>query len=533
MKASQFAVAAAMALGVSAGSHYGHAHDAFHNKLNLRDYPPSNASQGCGACGAYTIWVTSYGEATRKYKEFSILAIIKTLTRLVHVPPPPATTYVAPTSPATTVTITSPVCVPTPLVTSFSSPGVYTIPATTITVTELTTVCAATTTSVPSGTNTIGGVTTVVETSTTVVCPYAYVTTSAGVTTSTILTTTYVCPSAGTYTIAPITTYVATETIIVYPIPTSYAPGTYCQPEVVTTITEIDYIVICPATSVGAPATTAVAPVAVATTPASIGTSGNQWAMTYTPYTPAGACKAASDVLTDMMAIKAAGFSTVRLYATDCNGLENVGAGCEAAGLMLIIGVFIESSGCAGAQEQVTEIIAWGKWYLVELIVIGNEAIFNGYATPSDLASFISSSKSAFRSAGYTGPCTTTEPLNILQEYTSVFCEVVDIVGCNIHPFFNGDVTAESAGSFVAQQLSIVDALCVGKSGINLETGWPSGGYCNNQACPSPENQKEAIESILSSAGGKSVIFSFTNDLWKDPGAFSCEQTWGAIYLFQ
>lgn len=423
---------------------------------------------------------------------------------------------------------------PTPAVTTCPTPGVYTIPATTITLTESTTVCAATSTNVPAGTHTVGGVTTIVEISTTVVCPYATVSTSGGVTTSTILTTTYVCPSAGTYTIAPITTTVVSSTLLVYPTAASYAPGTYHQPEVVTTITQTDYVIFCPYTSMEVAPTSAPAPVASSSAPSpGLGSSGNQWAITYTPYTGTGQCKAAADVAADMVTIKSAGFSTVRLYATDCNGLQNVGAGCEAVGLKLIVGVFIESSGVSGAQEQVTEIIAWGQWSIVELIVIGNEAVFNGYCTPSELASFISSCKAAFAAAGYSGPCTTTEPLNVLQEYTEIFCEVVDIVGCNIHPFFNADIDASAAGSFVASQLEIVEELCIGKSGVNLETGWPSAGTsCNGVACPTPENQKTAIKAILAAAGGKSAILSFANDLWKEAGEFGCEQHWGVINLF-
>jgi exo-beta-1,3-glucanase (GH17 family) len=449
----------------------------------------------------------------------------------VHIPPAPPSTSssaVAPTSAA-------PVVAPTPAVTTCPTPGVYTIPETTITLTESTTVCAATSTSVPAGTHTVGGVTTIVETSTTIVCPYATVSTSGGVTTSTILTTTYVCPEAGTYTIAPITTTVVSATILVYPTAASYPPGTYHQPEVITTVTETDYVIFCPYTSMeAAPATSAAAPVASNSAPGpALGSSGNQWAITYTPYTSSGACKAASDVAADMAAIKAAGFSTVRIYATDCSGLQNVGAGCQAVGLKMVIGVFIESSGISAAQEQVTEIVAWGQWDLVELIVIGNEAIFNGYCTPSELASFISSCKSAFSAAGYHGPCTTTEPLNVLQEYTEIICEVVDVVGCNIHPFFNADIDASQAGSFVASQLQIVDDLCAGLSGINLETGWPSAGTsCNGVACPTPENQKIAIDAIIAAAGGQSAIFSFSNDHWKDPGSFGCEQFWGVIGLF-
>ena len=127
-----------------------------------------------------------------------------------------------------------------------------------MTVTESTTVCVGETTKVPAGTHTMGGVTTIVETATTVTCPYAKETEHDGVVTSVIETTTYVCPSAGTYTIAPITKTCEEETVIVYPVPTSYAPGTYTAPEQVVTVTETDFVYVCPYSESGVPATTEV-----------------------------------------------------------------------------------------------------------------------------------------------------------------------------------------------------------------------------------------------------------------------------------
>lgn len=472
--------------------------------------------------------------------------------------PPPASTKTSTTTSAPVYVSTSyPVpAVPTPMATTCPTPGVYTIPATTITLTKETTVCGATSTKLPSGGSyTAGGVTTVVTESTTVVCPYAAMSTgSGGVVTEVIMTTTYVCPSAGTYTIAPLTTVCETETVWVYPTPASYAPGTYTQPEVITTVTETDYVIFCPFTS-PAPApvastTYAPAPVVTSTQAAavstptevsttsssgsstSLGSSGNQWAITYSPYNSDESCKDASSVMADITLIKSKGFQTVRVYSTDCSGLQNIGSACEAVGLKMILGIFISNTGISGAQQQVSDIVSWGKWSLVELIVVGNEAIFSGFCTASELAAFITSCKSAFSAGGYTGPCTTTEPLNILQESTEALCAVVDVVGCNIHPFFNADVDAGSAGSFVASQLAIVDQLCSGKSGINLETGWPSAGECNGRACPGTNEQATAVAGIIAAAGGKSVMFSFVDDYWKEPGAFNCEQSWGSIQLF-
>jgi exo-beta-1,3-glucanase (GH17 family) len=260
----------------------------------------------------------------------------------------------------------------------------------------------------------------------------------------------------------------------------------------------------------------------------SLGNSGPKWAITYSPFTSGGLCKDAGSVETDIAAIASAGYATVRIYASVCSGLETVGAACEKYGLKLIIGVFIDDTGLTGgAASDVSAIISWAKWELVELIVIGNEAVFNGYCSASELAAFISSCKSSFSKAGYSGPCTTTEPLDILQANVEVICEVIDVVGCNIHPYFNGATEASGAGAFVAGQLKLVDALCEGKYGINLETGWPSAGNCIGVSCPSPENQLIALKSITEEVGGKSVVLSFFDDLWKEAGDCGCETSFG------
>jgi exo-beta-1,3-glucanase (GH17 family) len=468
----------------------------------------------------------------------------------VYTPPPP------PPPPSTScteeATSSGPATVPTPYVTTFPSTGVYTIPAATITITSETTVVAATTTPLASGGSyTVGGVTTVVVTSTEVVVPVATTTsTPGGAVTSTLLTTTYTCPSSGTYTIAPLTTSVATSTVWVYPVTTSYPAGTYTQPATTITVTETVSPYICPyetsappppppatTSTVAAPpppASTYSAPSAPSSTPSTpgVGNSGNHWALTYTPYTTSGACKTVDAVNSDVADIAAKGFKALRIYSTDCSGLQNVGNAAAAHGLKMILGVFIASSDLSDAQQQIQQISQWAKWSVVDLIVVGNESIQDGYVSGSQLAGLISQAKSAFKAAGYSGPVTTTEPLDSLQANTGALCGVVDVVGANIHPFFNSATVASSAGSFVSSQLDIVDSLCPGKKGYNLETGWPSAGNCNILACPGPALQHTAINGIISAAGDRSVILSYANDEWKAPGPYDVEQHWGAIQLF-
>lgn len=231
----------------------------------------------------------------------------------------------------------------------------------------------------------------------------------------------------------------------------------------------------------------------------------------------------------------AKGFSSVRLYSTDCGGLSAIGAAAATHNLKLVLGVYISPSGISVAAEQVTDITTWasGNYAAVEMIVVGNEAIFNNYADASSLASFISSTKAILRAAGYTGPVTTTEPMNVLQKTSSILCPVVDVLASNIHPFFNPSVTASSAGAFVADALTELETLCGDtRAAYNLETGWPHGGKANGEAVPGMEEQRLAIEAIRGLAGGKSAFFSFVDDLWKHPGDLDVEQSWGCSQLF-
>ena len=264
-------------------------------------------------------------------------------------------------------------------------------------------------------------------------------------------------------------------------------------------------------------------------------TNGNKWAFAYTPYTSSGQCKTADEVMADIAIIAGKGFLAVRLYATDCSGLQNVGAACQANNIKMIIGVFIEASGISGAQAQVTEIAEWGQsgmWEIVILAVIGNEAIFNNYCTPEELAGFISSTKSTWQQSGYNGPCTTTEPLSILQQHAGSLCDVIDVVAANIESFFNSNVVAEQAGTFVAEQLELVGQCCPGLEAYNLESGWPSGGQPNGQAVPGPQEQQAALLDIMEKAGSRTCFFSFADDSWKDPGQFGVELFFGSIDVF-
>lgn len=575
MKGAFAAAAVAALTGAASASHgHRHAHELFAAK---RAATGEVCVPGCS-----TVYSTITGEPTLVPIKVPATSAAPVPTTTAPAPAPPATTSVESQAPAPTSEVYV-VPVPTPAPVTFPTPGTYTIPATTITLTDTTTVCGASSTQVPPGTHTVGGVTTIVETATTIVCPVATVSTSGTVVTSVIVQTTYVCPSAGTYTIAPITTAVPSSTILVYPVPTSYEPGTYTAPEQVVTVTETDYVTYCPFASSGAPTST---PAPVTTSPAyyppppppaqstqeapkpsapaysppaapkpspspkpqvskpkpvapSGGLSGSNdhYGITYTPYEPSsGNCKSASEVDSDISKLKAAGFQVLRVYSTDCNTLESVGSAAKKYGIELIIGVFVKGDGCSydtpDIKSQVDAIAAWAEWDLVKLFVVGNEAIMNGFCSATQLAELITVVKS--KCGGYPGPYTISETLNIWQNpaVSSAICGVIDVTGANIHPFFNSDTTPETAGDFVAGQLELLKEICPGNDVLNLECGWPKRGSCNGAACPGVTEQATALQNIREKCGSKTVFFSVDDDMWKQPGSFGCEQSWGAAAAF-
>ncbi|KAF3769076.1 family 17 glycoside hydrolase [Cryphonectria parasitica EP155] len=563
MKGSVMAVAALLG-GASAHNQQRHGHDAFHMRRQ------NGTDKAC-------------------------TPVVKTITGdFIWTPTPDAkpanpdtttsTTIQAPSSHATSVTAaastSSAAAIPTPAAQTCPTSGTYTFPASTLTVTATTSAVVPSSTVCTAGTYTLGGTTTVVETSTVVTCPYATVSTnSAGVVTSVIKETVYTCPAAGTYTIVPGTTTTVTapsETVTV-PVISTYLPGTYTAPAVTTEVVTAT-VVYCPFASVEASTTAApvvassvaavaetpsssAAPVVVASSAsvvasasvssassaassssssssstATLGGSGSSpWSLTYTPYNSlTGDCQTAEAVEADLAAVAAAGFSSVRVYSTDCDTLPNVGAAAAKWGLKIIAGIYIGDAGCTNDSPDVADQIAafqsWEHMDLVELFAVANEAYNNGYCTASELAALVTHVKSELGSL-YSGPWTTTDVVATWQdtEFASALCPLIDVVAANAHAYFTSTVAPSDAGPFVKSQLDIIEGACSGLTGYILESGYPTSGDTIGLAVPSIANQALAITSILETVGDRVVLFSMFDDKWKAAGEYNCEQSWGIV----
>ncbi|EGD94114.1 beta-glucosidase [Trichophyton tonsurans CBS 112818] len=499
MKSSLF-IAAAGLLGSAVASPHAHGHGKYHR----RAVPNPQET-----CFCETKVVSFYGPATLVFP------------KPTPTPTPIDTTTTVLSTSYTTVTVNTTVPAPSPapsssetphlptaIITVYPTPGTYTIPPTTYTVPTSATVC-------PPSSAPTGSVTSSVPScsSPTTIPPGTY-TQPGMVVTVTITKQTITCP-------APTNTHPAPPPP---PPPTTNPAPTTAQPSQPPQA---------PTSKAPEPPKTPTSSEAPAPKPSGGLGGGKTGGMTYSPYSNNGQCKDAGTVMKDISVIKAAGFTTVRLYATDCDGLKNVGDACKAHGVKMVIGVFISETGVGGAGKQVTDITSWAQWDLVTLIVVGNEAIQSGRTDAGALAGFIVSAKSSFKAAGYNGMVTTTETVNVWQASGSTLCSAIDVLGANIHCFFNPDVTADKCGSFVRGQIELLSKICPGKQVFNLETGWPTQGSPNNLAVPGISQQKQAIESLVKEVGPESIFFSFLDDSWKDPGQYGVEQHWGCIDVFK
>ncbi|KAK7205786.1 glycoside hydrolase superfamily [Myxozyma melibiosi] len=280
-------------------------------------------------------------------------------------------------------------------------------------------------------------------------------------------------------------------------------------------------------------------PLAVAAAAAAAAESPSRpWAISYSPYTDEGACKSPADIALDINLIASKGFRAVRIYSTDCGSLTTIGKVAEASGLHLILGLSINESGIEQNDVQLDDLLHFKLWDLVDMVVVGNEAVFNEFCTAAELATYIAHVRNTLRRAGYEGPVTTAETSSVLDSYASVLCPAIDVVGVNVHPFFDATISPEDAGLFVKQNMLHAKSACASTHKLPvavLETGWPSAGAeANGAAVPGKAEQAAAVTSIMSETdGGNDVVFfTFADDMWKLAGLFGVEQRFGLIDVF-
>lgn len=247
--------------------------------------------------------------------------------------------------------------------------------------------------------------------------------------------------------------------------------------------------------------------------------------ITYSPYTNSGSCKDASTIKSDIAKLK--DFDLIRLYDTDCSGVENVLA-AKGSSQKLFAGIY-HINKIQDAVDTLSSAVknVDGGWDNIHTVSIGNELVNSGESKPSDIKTAIDTARSALKSAGYSGKIVSVDTLVAVQNNDEL-CQYSDYIAVNSHPFWDGNVDASGAGDFLQKQISNIKSKCGGdKSVLITETGWPTKGDTYGSAVPSKDNQEKALKSIINSCGDQVILFTTYDDLWKSPGKYNVEQYWG------
>lgn len=247
--------------------------------------------------------------------------------------------------------------------------------------------------------------------------------------------------------------------------------------------------------------------------------------ITYSPYTKSDGCKSASQIAQDIA--KLSNYEVIRLYSTDCSGIENV-LSAMGSNQKLFLGVWNIDSPQGELQDIVSAIKQSSSgWNVVHTIAIGNERVNAGAASVAQVQQAVDISKKYLKSQGYNGPIVTVDTL-VAYVGNPQLCEMSDYLAVNSHPYWDGGVQPENSGQWLLQQIAHLQSVCGSSKDVLItETGWPTQGDSYGQCVPSVQNQVAAVKSIVKSLSDKVIMFTMFNDYWKDPGAYNVEQHWG------
>ncbi|KAE9039631.1 hypothetical protein PR003_g5241 [Phytophthora rubi] len=184
-----------------------------------------------------------------------------------------------------------------------------------------------------------------------------------------------------------------------------------------------------------------------------------------------GSEMSASSVQTDMKTIAGADFSSVRTYISKFGNTE-MGPIIAAAGLTSVLGVPYPQS---DYKEQMEAAIKAANAGGVYAIMVGNENLAGASSVPSDMISVINQIKS--RVSVKVGTVQRNTEVIGYQSISgwSELVSAVDVLGVNVHPFFNPGTTADGAIDVVDKQWQTMMS-SFGDKLLLTETGWPSSG---------------------------------------------------------
>jgi len=251
---------------------------------------------------------------------------------------------------------------------------------------------------------------------------------------------------------------------------------------------------------------------------------GPIYGVTYTARNSDGICHSPAEIIANVKSMKDKGVTSIRTYSQECDQLPHIITGIEQSGggMTVLASVWIEGS------EKDDQEIATLKRFIdshpchpaISGIIVGNEVLFNGRMSSSELIKRIKKVKSF--ATGYR--VSTSE---IDTTFFPDVMNVVDFACVNLHPYFSSLPIDLAAQTLKIQYLNF-KALARGKEVVITETGWPSAGAPLGGAVPSLNNAKEYL-SQLRRTSLPYYYFEWQDSNWKTPGQYHIENHFGLL----
>lgn len=260
-----------------------------------------------------------------------------------------------------------------------------------------------------------------------------------------------------------------------------------------------------------------------------------RWAMSYTPYISTGECKTPHEIKTDAISIASKGFRAIRLFSTDCDVLPSLEDVTSERSLSIIPTIYIPEDGInESVEEQLADLLSFGRWDVISMVAIGSEAVHSGFCTAEQLGEFIGNSTTRLRFAGYSGPVTTIEHPGVIRQNAKALCPHLHILTSSAQPYLESTTKARDTGRYMVHHLKQLAESCGdSRDAYVLEAGWPRKGKPNGLAVAGQREQRIAIQEMLRVAGSRIALSTFEDELWREPGQLSAEQFWGCGHVFR
>jgi len=191
---------------------------------------------------------------------------------------------------------------------------------------------------------------------------------------------------------------------------------------------------------------------------------------------------------------------SVRTYATT-GGLEQVPALARRQGLNVTLGAWVDLDEARNKREIDAAIELAKANRNVKAVIVGNETILRNEKTAEEMIQLIRKVKKRTKA-----PVSTGEVWHVWLKHPKLVAEV-DFIAVHILPYWEG-VPADKSVEYAMMRYEELRKAYPGKRIVIAEFGWPSQGYNNKWAEPSPLKQASAVRQFLSEANARGLEYN-------------------------